>query len=264
VSQTTKRRPRSRDAAKEPTSAEVRRRRTDRRVRWTVVAVVSALLVVMATVAALSQRDTGTTRTSKDTVVDTAAVPVGVDAVTWAVPVAPDVTPKTGAPQLDIWADFQCPACAQAEQATGASILALAKSGEVKVTWRVTSFLDARIPGENSQRAGAAWGCAIDAGRAAEYHARLFASQPAVEGAGYPDAQLLRVGRSSGIKGADYQTFRSCVDEGRYLQWVANSTAEFHKAAVPGTPAGYLNGRALPSGTLYDPAALSAALAAGS
>lgn len=261
MSQTTKRRPRAGGAGVRPTPGEVARRRTDRRLRWTVVAVVSTLLVAMAAVAVLSQRDTGTTRKSKGTVVDTAAVPAGVDDVTWAVPVAPDVTPKPGAPQLDIWADFQCPACAQTEQANGAGIVALAKSGDVKVSWRVTAFLDDRISGASSQRAAAAWGCAIDAGRTVEYHEQLFAAQPAVEGAGFTDAQLLRVGRSSGIEGTDYQTFRSCVDDGRYLQWVANSTAEFHRAAVPGTPTGYLNGRALPPGTLADPAALSAALA---
>jgi hypothetical protein len=93
-----------------------------------------------------------------------------------------------------------------------------------------------------------------------EFHAQLFAAQPAVEGAGFSTAQLLRVGRRSGISGADYQTFRSCVADRRYGTWVVSSTAEFNQAQVPGTPTGYLNGHPLASGTLADLPALAAAV----
>ena len=78
--------------------------RSDRRVRWTVLAVVVALLATLAAVALLS-RGADPAGTTEGTVGGFTAVPAGVDDVTGAVPVAPDVTPKPGAPQLDIWED---------------------------------------------------------------------------------------------------------------------------------------------------------------
>jgi len=259
VSQTTKNPADAQQRAGRRSVDELAQRRSDRRVRWTVLAVVAALLAALAAVALLS-RGADPAGTTEGTVGDFTAVPAGVDDVTGAVPVAPDVTPKSGAPQLDIWEDFQCPACAKTEQLAGAGIVALARSGNATVNWRVTTFLDDRLPGESSQRAAEAWGCAIDAGRAVEFHSELFAAQPTVEGAGFSTAQLLRVGMQSGIGGADYRTFQGCVADRRYAQWVVSSTAEFNRTQVPGTPTGYLNGHPLPSGTLADLPALTAAI----
>ena len=258
MSQTAQRRPprRTRDEQR----AEDAKRRADRRMRWIVLTVVGAVLLVLVGVAAMSQGDSGTTTTSNGKKAPV-VLPTGAEAVSGAVPVAPEVTPKAGAPRLDIWEDFQCPSCAMTEQAGGEHILELARSGDVQVFWRVTTFLDDRFPGASSLRAAAAWGCAIDAGRGVEYHGQLFAQQPAQEGAGFSDAKLLRIGRDSGITGADYTTFKTCVADARHKGWAQASTAGFHQEAVPGTPAGYLDGIELAPGTLADPAALDAAIA---
>jgi hypothetical protein len=79
-----------------------------------------------------------------------------------------------------------------------------------------------------------------------EFHTQLFAAQPTVEGAGFSTTQLLRVGRRSGIRSADYQTFQGCVADRSYATWAVRSTADFTRTQVPGTPTAYLNGHALP------------------
>lgn len=241
------------------TPQEPDRRSADRRLRWTVLAVVAGLLLLLGAVVVLSQTgaDDGSTAGTAPT---SRAVPTGVDQGTLAVPVAPDVTPRTGAPQLYVWEDFQCPACAAVEARTGDQVVALARSGDAQVFWRVTTFLDDRYPGESSERAAAAWGCAVDAGRAVEMHEAIFAAQPATEGDGWSDAQLLRLGRASGITGADYSAYRACVEDGTYRDWAARSTALFHREGVQGTPAAYLDGHLLDTATLADPAALADAV----
>ena len=84
-----------------------------------------------------------------------------------------------GKPVLEIWEDFQCPACRDFEAAFGPTIKELADTNQAKVIFRSTSFLDSNFPGDHSKRAAAAYGCAIDAGKGEEYHDLLYVNQPA-------------------------------------------------------------------------------------
>lgn len=240
--------------------ARAAERRQDQRLRLTLLAVVAA--VVAGLVLAVVVGGDGDERPPTAVERTGAAVPVGVSTTTWAVTAFPDVTPKPGAPTLEIWEDFQCPACAAAEQLTGDTIESLARAGEIRLVWRPTTFLDERLDNDASLRATAAWGCAIDAGAGPEYHRAVFAGQPAREGAGWTDEQLLSFGAAAGISGAAGDTFESCVSGDTYERWATNSTAAFYDAGVPGTPTGYLDGEQLPPGTLADQQALLAAVRA--
>ncbi len=179
-------------------------------------------------------------------------------------------TAPTTAPVLQLWEDFQCPACAAVEKANGQGIEELATSGQAQLFWRPTAFLDAKLSADNtkagapssSMRAIAAWGCAIDAGKTAEFHNVVFANQPTPEGAGYTEAALLDFGKQSGISGDAYTTFEKCVKDGTYLGWAVNSLQMFNDKAIPGTPAGFLNGTEVPNEVLADKAKLDAAVAA--
>ena len=68
--------------------------------------------------------------------------------------VANPTTAKAGAPTLDIYEDFQCPACGQVEQALGSTIKKMADAGEVKVIYHMQNFLDANLNNDSSTRAG--------------------------------------------------------------------------------------------------------------
>ena len=199
-----------------------------------------------------------------------AAVPKGVEKTgenAWGVPLG---TPKTGAPLLQVWEDFQCPACKLVEDANGAGIEELGVSGSAQLIYRPTGFLDADLAKDNaangnpnsSHRAIAAWGCAIDAGKTAEYHNTIFANQPTKEGTGFSTQQLLDFGTTAGISGDAFTTFSQCVNDQKYLEWAVNATQEMTTAGVTGTPTGFLAGQKLDNAVLADKAKLDEAVAA--
>ena len=88
----------------------------------------------------------------------------------FGVPYPGTATPD--APVLEIWEDFQCPACGAVEQNAGGNRRHAGRQRrQIQLIWRPTTFLDKRISATtaSSARATAAWGCAIDAGKAKEY-----------------------------------------------------------------------------------------------
>lgn len=187
-----------------------------------------------------------------------AAVPTGVygadGEVPWGVPVG---TAPASAPLLELWEDFQCPACGALEEANGAGIQSLAQEGKVRLVWRPTTFLDNNLGNTASAAAVNAWGCAIDAGKTTEYHDTLYANQPTNEGEGWTTDQLLGFAEQVGITGTPLEEFNDCVTSNRYLGWASNSTQAFYDAKVEGTPRGILNGTPLEAKQLADQAGLT-------
>ena len=243
-------------AARDAANADERRReRLVRIIGAVTVLVVVAGIIGIAVVARNSSSSTDVTAApSAD---PNAASPTGVlpadDAHAYGVPYG---TAAADAPVLAIWEDFQCPACKAVEDANGTGIESLAESGKVQLIWRPTTFLDRNLGNDASLRAAAAWGCAVDAGKAKEYHNVVFANQPQQEGTGYTDEQLLTFASDAGITGADLETFTTCVNDKTYIGWAANSTQKFYDANVPGTPNATLNGVEIPTETLVDQAKL--------
>jgi protein-disulfide isomerase len=246
-------------AAAARAAAEAEQRKRDRRVR--IVGGV-AILVVVGLIIGLGvwgSQQKGPNDIDVAVVAD-ATVPTGVNGADgdnpWGVP----YNAAAGAPTLAIWEDFQCPACAALEERLGDDIVKLADDGKINLVWRPTSFLDERfLTGPNprsSLRAAAAWGCAIDAEQKLAYHDIIFANQPAVEGDGWSDQQLLDFGKQAGIEGDAYSTFETCFNDRVYQQWGVNSYATFQADNVPGTPALYLNGTEVPTTALTDIATL--------
>jgi hypothetical protein len=95
-----------------------------------------------------------------------AALPVGVLDSTNEYAYGKVLNPETtNKPVLAIWEDFQCPACAFVEKNNGLGIQKLAAAGKIQLIWRPTTFLDRKLKTDASQRATAAWGCAIDANK---------------------------------------------------------------------------------------------------
>ncbi|MFM7598206.1 MAG: DsbA family protein [Actinomycetota bacterium] len=186
-----------------------------------------------------------------------APVPAGVYDSSGEVPYGvPYGTAPVTSPLLEIWEDFQCPACGSLEAVNGAGIQSLAEEGKVRLVWRPTAFLDNNLGNQSSAEAIAAWGCAIDAGKTAEYHDVIYANQPTVEGDGYTQEQLLAFAEEVGISGVPLEEFNTCLTGGRYLGWAVNSTQAFYEAEIPGTPAGFLNGTQLDGAQLADQAGL--------
>ena len=236
-------------------SSEKRRERTIRIVGAATVAVVVLAIVAIGVIGS-RQNEQATAQRDPVAAVDPAApVPAGVlpagDEHAFGVTYG---TAPAGAPTLAVWEDFQCPACGALEEANGAGLAKLAEEGTVRLVWRPTAFLDRNLGTDASQRAIAAWGCAIDQGKAREFHDLVYANQPEQEGAGFADDLLRSLAEQAGV--ADLAAFDQCVADGTYRPWAANSTQAFYDANVQGTPSGTLDGVEVPTPTLADQAAL--------
>lgn len=239
-------------ARAEQQSQEKRRERTVRIIGAIGVIVVVVVIIGLAVVVPRMSSDDSGANPMPSPNAD-AAVPTGVyngtGEVPWGVPYGD--APAT-APLLEIWEDFQCPACGSLEALNGDGIQALATEGKARLVWRPTAFLDKNLGNTSSAYAVSAWGCAIDAGKTAEYHDVVYANQPAEEGAGWTQEQLIVFGEDAGISGAALDTFKQCVNNDTYLGWAVNSTQAFYDEEIQGTPAGILNGQLLDGGQLAD------------
>jgi protein-disulfide isomerase len=181
------------------------------------------------------------------------ALPPGVSELGAGYPAFADVTPVEGAPTLDVYEDFQCPACASFEAALGSTIEDLASSGKVELVYHVKNFLDDNLRNDSSTRAGNAAFCAADAGAFQEYHDQLYAQQPANEGDGFSDETLTSIATSVGISGDALSTWETCLKAGRYDDYV-NSVEEASFAdGVRGTPTVRINGEDIELAAIQTP-----------
>jgi protein-disulfide isomerase len=150
---------------------------------------------------------------------------------------------KANAPTLDLYEDFQCPICGELEKAMGPSITSMADAGEIKLVVHTLSFLDDNLSNDSSKRSANAVACAADAGKFLEYHAAVFAAQPAREGEGYTDAQLTAFANTAGITGAALTTWQKCASSGQHATYVVDTQTAAGKSGVNSTPTVKLNGK---------------------
>jgi protein-disulfide isomerase len=140
---------------------------------------------------------------------------------------------------IDLYLDFQCPACAQYEAQAGATIDELVASGQAKVVYHPVAYLNRFSSTQYSSRSSAAAGCAADAGVLPRFAQLLYAGQPPEGGDGLPDEQLVALGTQAGA-GAEFAT---CVQEGRYADWTRSVTDAASQAGVTATPTVLVNGQ---------------------
>ncbi|MBA9006442.1 DsbA family protein [Thermomonospora cellulosilytica] len=151
--------------------------------------------------------------------------------------------PGVTAPVLEIYEDFQCPACQEFEEATGRTVKELAAEGKVKVVYRPFSlFRSSNEPTRgNSLRALNASLCA-PADKWLAYHDKLFAEQGPETAKGFENADLVKWAAEVGITG---DAFAQCVEGTRKQQQIDQVNATADRAGVQSTPWVTLDGRKL-------------------
>ena len=202
-----------------------------------IVAAVAILGIVLAVILGSSSGSSGTSGSS--------ALPQGATGTGGGI-VANASTAKAGAPTLDLYEDFQCPVCGKLEQVFGQQISSMAKAGDIKLVVHMMSFLDAKLGNDSSVRAAAAAACAADQGKFLDYHGVVYANQPAQEGAGYTDADLMGFASKAGISGSALTTWTKCFDAKTHLGYAKDVETSAEKAGVFSTPTLKLNGKDLP------------------
>jgi protein-disulfide isomerase len=223
-----------------------------------------ALLVVLIALVALAvvnqnkkQSDVGALPRGANP--STFGIEVGSGAVNgggnWATPLP---AKSENLPIVDLYEDFQCPACKQFEDLTATAFDKLISQGKVKAIYHPLSFLDKNFNTDASLRAASASGCAADEGKFLAFHNEVYKNQPAREGTGYTDQELLQFGANVGLTGSG---FTKCVTSQKYAKWATNGVqAEGDDRGITSTPTVLLNGKELKRP--YTVASLTAAITA--
>ncbi len=151
---------------------------------------------------------------------------------------------KQGIPTLQVFEDFQCPACKNAEDAFGATMDDMSTKGQINVVYYLKTFLDDSLRNDSSKAAGNAALCASDASKFEGFHDKIYAAQPTNEGDGYTAAQIEQAATGAGIEGAALATWKQCVADQPYLPYltgIEDYTSRTMK--VTGTPSFYVDNK---------------------
>lgn len=251
-------------SAREQKAAELRAQaaRTEARRRTLLVSGVVAVVVLLVVGITVIVR-----QAQHDKAVATASAPGGVPANLQAgagiVSVAG--TPPAGKTPVtvELWEDFQCPACRAFESGNRAQLEALAKQGVVKLVYKPVAFLDRASTTDYSTRALIAAAAVVDKDPAAftAFHDLLYANQPAEGSAGLTDTQLADLAAQAG---APRDAVASALSSQQFKGWTVQRTDEFTQKFT-GTPTVLVDGKELKSDgsqTIISPAKLKAAVAA--
>jgi len=220
-------------------------------------AVIAGLAIAGVVIAILI----GTSSNAGDTGSGSTAQPAGVVGGKGGGILANTATPKSNAPTLEIYADFQCDQCGHFEEVFGAMLATMAQAGDVKLVFHTMSFVDENLKNDSSTRSANAAACAADAGKFLEYHSAVFAGQPEKEGTGYTDAQLTEFANTAGITGEPLTTWQECTSSSKHAQYVTDVQSAAEKAGVFDTPTVKLNGKNI-TAELSSPDALAAQIKA--
>ena len=205
-----------------------------------VVATVVVIVAIIAVVAGVIWMEQSKTN---DVTGGGNALPPGVSKLGAGYPAFQDVTPASNAPTVDLYEDFQCPACAAFEQALGSTFQDQAKAGKIKLVYHVKNFLDDNLRNDSSTRAGNAAFCAADDGKFEAFHNVIYPNQPANEGDGYTDAQLKSFAEQAGVTGPALETWQTCYDAGKYVDYVNSVEKQSYSDGVKGTPTVRIDGK---------------------
>jgi protein-disulfide isomerase len=166
---------------------------------------------------------------------------------------------STAKATVEVWEDFQCPACQNFESLDAAQLTAWAADGTIKLEYHPVAILDRMSSTNYSSRAlnAAAAVLNVDPAAFVKFHSLLYANQPPENGTGLTDAQLIDYAVQAGVQRADVE---SAITGLKYAGWVAKVTDEFSSVKhFTGTPTIVINGKVLDD---YSPDKLKAAVLA--
>lgn len=160
-----------------------------------------------------------------------------------------------GLPVVDVFEDYQCPACASVQTVLGPQVDALVQGGRTEVRFHLMSFLDQMLRNDSSVRAAAGAFCAHEQDRFLAWHNAVWANHPAREGDGWTDAQLRDIADGAGL---DVDAWGDCVASGTYADEVKAANDGSLEAGVNSTPTFRLNGTKLDLQSVVDAGGLGA------
>ncbi|PZG10402.1 DsbA family protein [Nonomuraea aridisoli] len=154
-------------------------------------------------------------------------------------------------PVVDIYEDFQCPACKELERVSGATFKNLALEGKAKVVYHPITIFSQEPTRSNSLRAANAARCVADGKQWMAFHDLLFRNQPSETEPGFTPDQLKAWGKEAGVTSPG---FDACVTQEKNRE----AQAAYSKKILDGqkiqhTPTVKLNGTEIDNGVLFSP-----------
>jgi protein-disulfide isomerase len=147
-------------------------------------------------------------------------------------------------PFIEIYEDFQCPACQRFEGITSEYIEDLINTKKAKVAYHMLSFL-----GAESQLAANAAGCAADQGKFLQFHKLLYANQPPENSGAWTSSYFTTLSLGLGISDNAYD---KCIANNEYKDWVVNVANEGAKRNINSTPTVFINGKEIDRDRAYN------------
>ncbi|SEG83412.1 Protein-disulfide isomerase [Nonomuraea solani] len=179
------------------------------------------------------------------------------------VTVQPDgtaVMAKSGVtkPVVDIYEDFQCPACAELERVNGQTFKNLAAEGKAKVVFHPITIFSQEPTKANSVRAANAARCVADGKQWLAFHDLLFENQPPENEQGFLPGQLKQWAKQAGVTDG---AFDACVTSEKHASaHLAYSKKVGDEQKLTHTPTVKLNGTEIDNQVLFSPSQLRDAI----
>jgi len=141
---------------------------------------------------------------------------------------------------IDVWSDFQCPACGFfATSVEPGLIEEYVRPGTVRLVYRDSAFIDGGRPDGESQQAAAAARCAGEQGKFWQYHDYLFENQKGENKGAFRRERLDQIAQAVGL---DMSAYQSCMGGDAPEKAVQAETAVGKAAGVRSTPTLAING----------------------
>jgi protein-disulfide isomerase len=148
--------------------------------------------------------------------------------------------------KIEVFEDFQCPACQSFTQNTEVRILnELVETGKASYTFRHYPFLDTNSVSKESRQAANASMCANEQGKFWQYHEVIFANWNGENLGTFNDRRLIEFAR---VLELDMDSFESCFNENRYGDKIQADFDEGVSRGVSGTPSIFINGQVINPG----------------
>ena len=217
------------------------REKADKRQRNLITIAIVAVVIVLVGVAAW-----GVTTMSEDNGPEAFGITYGPEEVGAEVAEGQDEPVK-----VELYEDFQCPACAAFESAFGQELKDRVASGQIEITYRPYSFLDRASLNDYSSRAHNAAMCVYEqegTEKYVEFHEYLYANQPPEGTAGPENEDLIAAAEGLGVTGIE-----DCVNDGTYDGRIERAREAGSEAGVTSTPTVFIDGEKLDyNGTLLE------------
>lgn len=167
--------------------------------------------------------------------------------------------PGVTGPVVDVYEDYQCPACRQMEETSGATLKNLATEGKAKVVYHMITIFGQEPTRGNSLRASAASRCVADGDKWLAYHEKLYKNQPSETVNGFALDDLVKWGKDAGITDPGFESCVRSQEKAAEHQEYSNKILSTGK--ITGTPTVMIDGKPLDGNTAFVPSALRDAVA---